>query len=211
MAEKKNPFAQKPAATSSEETKVAATKTAAPAVAKKPVARKAPVAKKVEPTEAEGTTLAEGDIDVLTSTAAEIEEIAKLEAPKVEKAEAAEPNKKATRRTAATVEAEAAERESKLQAQIDELRAKVSGVEGAQVEFGLVRDVEVGEGESGGTIRQVGDGRTLVNNDWRVTKDGLRLLVGRNSSQAYATFQVPIVLGGSLAELLAHLDTIAEV
>lgn len=124
-------------------------------------------------------------------------------------AEAA-PEKKATaRRSVKQVEDEAAEREAAMQKQIDELRAKVEGstVAGA---VDVIQDRTVTEGEFGGEIRVIGDGKTLVNDDWRLTKSGLVVHVGRASAQARNTFVIPLELVDSLGELLTQIAEIKE-
>ena len=125
-------------------------------------------------------------------------------------AESAEEDKpKRTRRTAAQVEAEAAEREAALQAQLDELRKAIAGkADAADIE--VLQDRVVLEGGQGGDLRVVGNGKTLANDDWRATIDGLRLILGRASSQATSTIQLPVSLVPSLAELLSNIDEITE-
>lgn len=125
-------------------------------------------------------------------------------------AESAEEDKpKRTRRTAAQVEAEAAEREAALQAQLDELRKAIAGkADAADIE--VLQDRVVLEEGQGGDLRVVGNGKTLANNDWRATIDGLRLILGRASSQATSTIQLPVSLVPSLAELLSNIDEITE-
>lgn len=130
-------------------------------------------------------------------------------APANTPAEAA-PEKKATaRRSVKQVEDEAAEREAAMQKQIDELRAKVEGstVAGA---VDVIQDRTVTEGEFGGEIRVIGDGKTLVNDDWRLTKSGLVVHVGRASAQARNTFVIPLELVDSLGELLTQIAEIKE-
>lgn len=115
------------------------------------------------------------------------------------------------RRTAAVVEAEAAAREEALQAQIDEMKAQLAGKANlTDIAVTVVRDRVVLEDGVGGDVRVVGDGRTLVNDDWRATADGLRLLVGRSSAQSTQTFQFPLSLVPALAELLSNISEITE-
>lgn len=117
--------------------------------------------------------------------------------------------KRSTRRTAAQVEREAAEREARLQEQIDALKAQVDGKADAS-EITVLQDRVVLEDGVGGDVRVVGNGRSLVNDDWRCTVDGLALLLGRSSSQATQQFKLPLSLVASLAELLSNVDEITE-
>lgn len=117
--------------------------------------------------------------------------------------------KRSTRRTAAQVEREAAEREARLQEQIDALKAQVDGKADAS-EITVLQDRVVFEDGVGGDVRVVGNGRSLVNDDWRCTVDGLALLLGRSSSQATQQFKLPLSLVPSLAELLSNVDEITE-
>lgn len=114
-----------------------------------------------------------------------------------------------TRRTAAQVEAEAAEREARLQEQIDMLSQKLDS-KADTVDISVVKDRVVLEDGKGGNVRVVGNGRTLANDDWRATVDGLRLLLGRSSTQSTQQFQLPISLIPSLAELLSNISEITE-
>ncbi len=124
-------------------------------------------------------------------------------------AEPAPQVKRSTRRTAAQVEREAAEREARLQEQIDALKAQVDGKADAS-EITVLQDRVVLEDGVGGDVRVVGNGRSLVNDDWRCTVDGLALLLGRSSSQATQQFKLPLSLVPSLAELLSNVDEITE-
>ena len=117
--------------------------------------------------------------------------------------------KRSPRRTAAQVEREAAEREARLQEQIDALKAQVDGKADAS-EITVLQDRVVLEDGVGGDVRVVGNGRSLVNDDWRCTVDGLALLLGRSSSQATQQFKLPLSLVPSLAELLSNVDEITE-
>lgn len=119
------------------------------------------------------------------------------------------PAPKITRRTAKQVELEAEEREAKLQRQIDELSAKLSG-KADSAEITVLQDRVVLEDGVGGDVRVVGGGKTLVNNDWRCTIDGLRLILGRASNQSTQQFQIPATLVSSLAELLANVTEIQD-
>lgn len=126
--------------------------------------------------------------------------------------EAPEPQVKkapAKRRTAKQVEEEAAEREAKLQEQIDELKRSLEG-KADSLDIGVVQDRIVLEGGVGGDVRVVGNGKSLANDDWRATVDGLALLLGRSSTQATQQFKLPLVLIPSLVELLGELSEITE-
>lgn len=116
---------------------------------------------------------------------------------------------KSTRRTAKQVEEEAAAREAALQEQIDALKSALEK-KADVADIGVVQDRVVLEGGVGGDVRVVGNGRTLANDDWRATVDGLRLLLGRASSQSTQQFQLPVTLVPSLAELLSNLAEIQE-
>lgn len=231
MAEKKNPFeklagegaaSKAPAAKSTPKGKKPAAKASAPekdseedeakiiADAKKRVA-----AKKTEPApEPEPEPeVEEEETDADTEDAEEVETEAD-DTPAVlaedSESEKPAPVKKSTRRTAAQADAEAKEREEALQAQIDELKAQM-GSKADAAEVGIVSDrvvLEADEAEAGGQLRVVGDGRTLVNDDWRATVDGLRVLVGRSSQQASSTLQIPLSLVKSLGVLLGQIDEV---
>ena len=109
-----------------------------------------------------------------------------------------------TRRTAKQVEEEAAAREAALQAQIDALKQAIEGKADA-AEISVKADEVLLEGGAGGDVRLVADGRTVVNDDWRATVDGLRLILGRSSMQSTQQFILPLSLIPSLAELLGEV------
>lgn len=223
MAEKVNPFAKLAAEKSEDGTVPSAAvkelveKSKVPAKKRTVKAKAAPEPEAPETDEVvelEGTTHSdvEGRAAVLESEDnsddedGEEEEVATKPDTKV-----TEPAKTTKRRTAAVVEAEAAEREAALQRQIDEMKAALAGkADAADVPVTVVRDRIVLEGGQGGDVRVVGDGRTLVNDSWRATADGLRLLVGRSSAQSTQTFQFPISLVPALAELLSNIEEITD-
>ena len=155
-----------------------------------------------EPEEVDNTPAALADDSESDAEDAEVED----EEPEVEPAPQV---KRSTRRTAAQVEREAAEREARLQEQIDALKAQVDGKADAS-EITVLQDRVVLEDGVGGDVRVVGNGRSLVNDDWRCTVDGLALLLGRSSSQATQQFKLPLSLVASLAELLSNVDEITE-
>lgn len=113
------------------------------------------------------------------------------------------------RRTAKQVEEDAEQERTALQAQIDELKRALSGKQDNLDVVGN-SDRVIGESEHGGDVRVIGDGLTIANDDWRATKSGLMLQIGRASAQARATFGVPVSLVKSLRELLSHFDEIEE-
>ena len=123
----------------------------------------------------------------------------------------AEAPKKATRRTAKQVEEEAAAKQAELEAQIEALRVALEGkADMAVLDIGIVKDRVVLEGGEGGDVRVVGAGKTLVNDDWRCTADGLRLILGRSSMQSTQQFHIPLSLVPSLAELLSNVTEIQD-
>lgn len=142
----------------------------------------------------------------LSKSAVEETFIVVEEAPKEEKAPVAE---KATRRSAKQVEEEAAKREAKLQKQIDELKAALEK-KADTADIAVVKDRVILEDGAGGNLRVTNGGRSLVNDDWRATVDGLRLILGRSSTQSTQQFQIPVSLVGSLAELLSNVSEIQE-
>lgn len=180
---------------------------------KKTAAKPNPFAKLAEAKEAADETVVEVDEQ---EAAAGVEESAQPEA--AEEAEATEAPEKAaevpaksTRRTAKQVEQEAAEREAALQAQIDELKAAmVKKADSVDVELAVIKDRVVLEDGEGGALRVVGDGRTLTNDSWRATVDGLRLIIGRASNQATQQFQIPVSLASALGEVLTNVSEIAD-
>lgn len=234
MAEKKNPFAKladeqgvsetkkklaKAARTEAQEAEVV--EAAKERVAAKRQARAKAEEPAKEPETEEVEEQEDGDAD--TEEVAEADGGAESDAegdttPAVLAADPAEAEKPAPvkkssgRRTAAQADAEAQEREAALQAQIDELKAQMQSKADAG-DIGIVPDrivLEAEEGQEGGALRVVGGGRTLVNDDWRATVDGLQLLVGRASHQASSTLRLPITLVESLGVLLSNVGEITE-
>lgn len=224
-AKKANPFQKL------KEEKVAAASDAAPeteeqvvAEAKERVAAKRAVrAKKAEPEEAP-----EADIEETEEPEIDEEETGDADSEEGEPdaededdtpavladgaGEAPEPQVKkapAKRRTAKQVEEEAAEREAKLQEQIDELKRSLEG-KADSLDIGVVQDRIVLEGGVGGDVRVAGNGKSLANDDWRATVDGLALMLGRSSTQSTQQFKLPLVLIPSLVELLGELSEITE-
>lgn len=103
----------------------------------------------------------------------------------------------------------AAQERDLLAKQVEELKAALEAkVDAADIK--IFRDEIIAEGGVGGQTRLVGNGRTLVNKDWRLSIDGLRVLVGRSSMQAQTHFQIPVSLVESLADLLGHFDKIRD-
>lgn len=96
----------------------------------------------------------------------------------------------------------------------DELKEKVAELEAKlaskadKADIQVVRDEVLSEDGPGGVTRLVGGGKTLVNDNWRLTVDGLRVLVGRSSTQATTHFQIPVSLVESLQDLLTHIEKI---
>jgi hypothetical protein len=120
---------------------------------------------------------------------------------------AAAPGKKAVKKASTKAEVEA--ENVSLQGQIDKLTAAIEGK--ADVgDIMVVRDRVVQQGGVGGDVRVIGEGGTLINDDWRLTKDGLKVLLGRADVQARQNFQIPLSLADSLAEVLNHLSEIKE-
>lgn len=214
MAEKKNPFESAKSASSkksagSEAAEKESVEELKARIAAKRAARAAEAAVEAsdesdvdEELEAEKSTEPEEGEDA-EEAAVEENEAAEAEAGPVKAAP-----KKATRRTAKQVEEEYAAKVAELEAEL----AKAKGRQGAaeEVELGVTLDTALSVGEHGGAVRIVGDGRTLMNDDWRCTVDGLRVILGRASSQSTQNFVLPRSLMPSLGELLAHISEIAE-
>lgn len=141
----------------------------------------------------------------------EEEEVDEEEDDEEDETEEAPAPKKATRRTAKQVEEEAAAKQAELEAQIEALRVALEGkADMAVLDIGIVKDRVVLEGGEGGDVRVVGAGKTLVNDDWRCTADGLRLILGRSSMQSTQQFHIPLSLVSSLAELLSNVTEIQD-
>src|SRR5690606_33117085 len=113
-----------------------------------------------------------------------------------------------TRRTAKQVEEEYQAKLAEQQAKMDSLLEKLGAQAGGGIE--VVQDRVVLEGGVGGDVRVVGDGKTLTNDEWRVTLDGLRLIMGRASAQTTQTFVIPAKLAVSLGEVLSQLPEIKQ-
>lgn len=113
------------------------------------------------------------------------------------------------RRTATVVQQEADAKIAALQAEMDAMRRQMESQSEA-LEIGVVKDKVLLEDGVGGDLRIAGGGKSLLNNDWRATADGIRLIVGRSSAQSTQSFQIPVSLVKSLSELLAHVDAIID-
>lgn len=205
VAESKARLAAKKAAAAQEEVaEDAPEKPAAPKRTRTVKPKPEPVVEEeeVDEEEEDSTPLALADIDPEDDEDDEEDETEAKEAPAP---------KKATRRTAKQVEEEAAAKQAELEAQIEALRVALEGkADMAVLDIGIVKDRVVLEGGEGGDVRVVGAGKTLVNDDWRCTADGLRLILGRSSMQSTQQFHIPLSLVSSLAELLSNVTEIQD-
>lgn len=105
----------------------------------------------------------------------------------------------------------ATQERDKLREEVAELRARLDRREETELDVSVATDQVLAADGVGGETRKLADGNTVMNEDWRMTRMGLVVLVGRASAQANTSLKIPTTLLASLHELTGHyLSEIAE-
>ena len=144
------------------------------------------------------STPVDSDTATEANAAAEGASAAEADAPVSEaKPEVATPKQEKPKKLTPTQERDA------LREEVESLKARLDAREEAKT-FGVVEDRVLAEDVTGGTVRYLPESVTVMNDDWRMTRAGLVVMIGRASAQSNTALKIPASLLPSLVELAEH-------